>query len=161
MSSGVDGILAGYMMLKPKEGWEYTRGILKDSRKEFMFRYAALRAVRFLWDYRPDLVARKDLAEGVAQLLDQNDIADLAIEDLRKWQRWDLADRVLGLQNKPAYELPIVRRAILRYALSCPDPAAARYVAEQRKKDPQAVNDAEELLKLEQESAGARPPTTR
>jgi hypothetical protein len=154
--SGVDGILAGYTMLKPKEGWKYTRGILEDPKKEFMLRYAALRSARFLWESRPDLVGKKDLAEGVAQLLGQGDIADLAVEDLRKWQCWDMADQVLGLQKTPAYEIPIVRRSVLRFALSCKgNAAAARYVEEQRKKDPQAVSDAEELLKLEE-----TPPAT-
>ncbi len=43
LGSGVDGMLAGYVMLKPKEGWTYTRDLLKDGTKEFMIRYAALR----------------------------------------------------------------------------------------------------------------------
>jgi hypothetical protein len=151
LTSGVDGVLAGYTMLRPKEGWAYARAILKDPKKEFLLRYAALRAARFLWEFRPDLVDRKELAQGVAQLLDQGDIADLAIEDLRKWQAWDMTDRVLGLRGKAPYEVPIVRRSILRFALSNKDnKAAAAYVAEQRKKDPDAVADAEELLKLEQ-----------
>jgi hypothetical protein len=161
LGSGVDGMLAGYIMLKPKEGWSYARDILKDEKKEFMTRYAALRAVRFLWDLRPDLVPRKDLKEGINFLLDQNDIADLAIDDLRKRQCWDMTDRVLGLRNSKAYEIPIVRRALLRFALNCQDSkskssAAARaYVDEMRKKDAQMVADAEELLKLEE-----TPPTT-
>lgn len=161
LGSGVDGMLAGYVMLKPKEGWNYTRDILKDDKKEFMTRYAALRAVRFLWDMRPDLVSRKDLKEGLSCLLDQNDIADLAIDDLRKRQCWDTTDRILGLRNTKSYEIPIVRRAILRFALNCQDSkvkgsAAARaYVDEIRKKDAQMVADAEELLKLEQ-----TPPAT-
>jgi hypothetical protein len=151
MGSGIDGILAGYVMLKPKEGWTYLHGILADGKKEFMLRYAGLRTVRFLWDSRPDLVTKKELKEGVALLLDQNDIADLAVDDLRKWQCWDMTDRVLGLRNKPSFEIPIVRRSVLRFALSCKDnSAAAAYVAEQRKKDAQMVADAEELLKLEQ-----------
>jgi len=158
-TSGVDGILAGYVMLQPKEGWEYVRGILKDPSKEFLMRYAALRTVRFLWEYRPDLVDKKRLAAGVAQLLDQSDIADLAVEDLRKWGVWNLADRVLELQKSEAYKTPIVRRAVLRFALSCPaNKAAAAYVEEQRQKDPTAVRDAEELLKLEQSAAAATPP---
>ncbi len=41
----------------------------------------AWRAARFLHDFRPDLVDKKELAEGVAQLLSQKDIADLAAED--------------------------------------------------------------------------------
>lgn len=156
LGSGVDGMLAGYIMLKPKEGWAYTRDILKDGKKEFMTRYAALRAVRFLWDSRPDLVAQKDLKEGMDLLLDQSDIADLAIDDLRKRQCWDMTDRVLGLRAGKSYEIPIVRRALLRFALGCQDgkakgSAAARdYVDEMRKKDAQMVADAEELLKLEQ-----------
>ncbi len=156
LGSGVDGMLAGYAMLKPKEGWTYTRDILKDEKKEFMIRYAALRTVRFLWDSRPDLVNKKELTEAMGLLLDQSDIADLAVEDLRKRECWDMADRVLGLQKTESYKIPIVRRAVLRFALGCKGNAkAAAYVAEQRKKDAQAVADAEELLKLEQ-----TPPTT-
>jgi hypothetical protein len=157
LGSGVDGMLAGYVMLKPKEGWAYTRDILKDGKKEFMLRYAALRTVRFLWDSRPDLVSKKDLTAGMGLLLDQSDIADLAVDDLRKRDCWDMANRVLSLRDTKAYkEIPIVRRAVLRFALSCKgNAAAATYVAEQRKQDAQMVADAEELLKLEQ-----TPPTT-
>jgi hypothetical protein len=156
LGSGVDGMLAGYVMLKPKDGWAYTRDILKDGKKEFMLRYAALRAVRFLWDSRPDLIEKKELKEGMGLLLDQSDIADLSIDDLRKRECWDMANRVLGLRDTKAYEIPIVRRAILRFALSCKNNKACQdYVAQQRKKDAQMVADAEELLKLEQMPATA------
>ncbi|MGH7226932.1 MAG: hypothetical protein ACRELF_27270, partial [Gemmataceae bacterium] len=167
LGSGVDGMLAGYVMLKPKEGWAYIHAILKDGKKEFMIRYAGLRAVRFLWDSRPDLVSRKEMKAGLGDLLKQGDIADLAIDDLRKRQCWDMTDAVLDLRNKQKnYKgesiaaIPIVRRAILRFALGCQDgkskssAAAKAYVNEQRKKDAQMVADAEELLKLEQ-----MPPT--
>lgn len=153
-STGVDGMLAGYAMLRPKEGWAYLRGILKEPSKEFMLRYAALRAARFFWDSRPDVIDRKELVEGVCELLDQGDIADLAIEDLRKWGRWEVADRVLALYGKKSHDIPIVRRAILRYALSCPNNTkAAAFVDAIRKKDPDLVKDTEELLKLETTTA--------
>jgi hypothetical protein len=157
VSSGIDGILAAYVMLQPKEGWAFLRGILKDSSKEFLLRYAALRAVRFFVDYRPDVMAKKDSIEAAALLLDQADIADLAIEDLRKWKSWDLTARVLGLKDKESHDVPIIRRSILRFALCSPDKAAKAYVAQQRKADEQGVLDAEELLKLEQSTP---PPTT-
>lgn len=147
--TGVDGVLAGYVMLKPKDGWKEVRGILGDPSKDFMLRYAALRTVRFFWDYRPDLVDKKDLVEAAGLLLDQSDIADMAIEDLRKWNRWEKVDEVLDLNNKQSHDIPIVRRAILRYALSCPKPKAADFIQKMRKKDPELVKDAEELLKLE------------
>ena len=121
LGSGVDGMLAGYVMLKPKEGWDYTCDILKDGKKEFMFRYAALRAVRFLWDSRPDLVSKKELKEGMGLLLDQSDIADLAIDDLRKRECWDMADRVLG-----SAENARLTRYRLCAAPFCVSPWAAR-----------------------------------
>jgi hypothetical protein len=149
VSTGVDGVLAGYTMLQPKAGWDYIKSILKDPSKEFMLRYAALRAVRFLWDSRPDLIAKNDLVPGVCPLLDQSDIADLAIEDLRKWGRWEICDRILDLQNKKSHDIPIIRRSILRFALSCPDNKATAFVDQCRKRDPEMVKDTEELLKLE------------
>jgi len=150
LNSGIDGVLAGYVMLKPAEGWDFLHGILKDPAKEFTQRYAALRAVRFLWDSRPDLVKKKDLIDGLCELIEQSDISDLAIEDLRKWGVWEVADKVLKLKNKPSHDIPIVRRAILRYALSCPNmPEALAFVSDLRKKNPEMVKDAEELLKLD------------
>jgi hypothetical protein len=118
-----------------------------------MFRYAALRAVRFLHDYRSDVVTRKQLIEGLCALLEQEDISDLAIEDLRKWQVWDKADKVLAVVKTDAYKTPIVKRAILRYCLQCKGSKAAEaFVAERKKADVKAVEEAEELLKLEQET---------
>jgi hypothetical protein len=155
VGSGVDGILAGYVMLEPKEGWAYLRDLFQDGKKEFLLRYAGLRAARFLWDYRPDLVPHKEVSGGVAAMLDQSDVADLVVDDLRKWSCWDMTDRVLAIQETEAYKVAVVRRAVLRFALCSKDsPAARRFVDEQRKKNPQWVTDVEELLKLEQ-----TPPT--
>ena len=145
----MDGILAGYTMLQPKAGWAYINSILDDPAKEFMLRYAALRAVRFFWDSRPDVLSKEELVQGMSQLLNQSDIADLAIEDLRKWGRWETCDRILELQNKKSHDIPIIRRAILRFALSCPNKTATAFVDQYRKRDPEMVKDTEELLKLE------------
>jgi hypothetical protein len=157
LAAGVDGILAGYVMLKPKEGWGYLRDVLKDPSKEFPLRYAGLRAIRFFWEWRPDVIDRKAAVEATALLLDQGDIADLAIEDLRKWKVWELADHILRLYGQKSHDAPIIRRAILRYALNCPDPKAQAFVEQVRKADPEMVKDVEELLKLE--APAAKPPT--
>jgi hypothetical protein len=160
--SGVDGIMAGYAMLKPKEGWNYIGSVLKNTKEEFMFRYAALRAVRFLHDYRTDVVSRKNLVEGLVILLEQDDIADLAIEDLRKWKEWDTADRVLAVAKTDAYKQPIVKRAVLRYALQCKgNKAAEAFVEARRKADAKAVEEAEELLKLENDSTKPVPSVSK
>jgi hypothetical protein len=172
LATGVDGILAGYILLKPKEGWEYVRGMLKDDKKEFTQRYAALRTARFFHDYRTDVVPHADAVKAVALLLEQSDIADLAIEDLRKWGCWDMTGQILGLYDKKSHDVPIIRRSILRFALSArevnadgtvnpakPNSQAAAFVAEQRKKDKEMVESAEELLRLE--STPATPPPAK
>jgi hypothetical protein len=157
LNSGVDGMLAGYVLLQPKEGFAYLRSLLQDAGKEFMVRYAALRAARFFWESRPDVLDKKQLVDSVSSLLDQSDIADLVIEDLRKWGRWELCDRVLGLYEKPSHDVPIVRRAIIRFALSCPEKKAKVFVDKLRAKDPEMIKDVEELLKLEQPAPPVAP----
>jgi len=156
MSSGVDGMLVGYVTIQPKEGWTYLEGLLKDEKQDFQVRYAALRALRFMWDQRPDLVAKADLVQGMAVLLDDPRMADFAIEDLRKWQQWKMTGRILDLFTKDSHNIPVVRRALLRFALCSPEARAAAFVEEQRRRDREWVSDTEELLRLE--SQAPAPP---
>jgi hypothetical protein len=147
--SGIDGLLAAYVMLEPKEGWTYLTNLLKDGNQEFLLRYAGLRTLRFLWDQRLDLVPQKDLIQGMCLILDQGDMADFAVEDLRKWRQWDRTDTILDLYGKKTHDIPVIRRAILRFALQSPQARAVAFVREQRQRDADWVKDTEELLKLE------------
>lgn len=149
---GIDGVLAGLVMLDPKGGWDVATGILSDPKKDFLLRYAALRTARFFWEFRPDVIGKDQVASTVSGLLDQPDLADLAIEDLRKWNHWKAAPNILNLFGKPGYEVPFVRKAILRYMLRCPASefsGAPTFVAEQKKKNPQWVDEVESLLNAE------------
>ena len=94
-SSGLDGLICGYLMLDKKAGWEYLTKLLKDTSKDFTTRYAGIRVVRFMWDFRQDLLTKDELLEAVKIPLSQPDVADLPIEDLRKWKQWQLAPLVL------------------------------------------------------------------
>jgi hypothetical protein len=147
--SGIDGLQAAYIMLQPKEGWSYLTGLLKDANQEFLLRYAGLRTLRFFWDQRPDLIQKKDLVDGMSLILSQGDMADFAVEDLRKWHRWEMTDPILDLWGKKTHDIPVIRRAILRFALQSPEPRAKAFVDEQKRRDPDWVKDTEELLKLE------------
>jgi hypothetical protein len=163
-TSGVDGLLAAYVMLKPKEGFAYLRNVLKSPKEDFMYRYAALRALRFLNDYRSDLVARKELVEAACLLLDQDDISDMAVEDLRKWKAWETAPRVVALTKKPNIdELTVVKRAVLRYCIQAEgSPEAEAYLKARTADDPEAVKDARELLDIEKPAIPAKkPPSPR
>jgi hypothetical protein len=154
--SHLDGALTGYTLLNPQAGWAYTRDLIKDPKHDFMLRYAGLRSVRDLFAAHPGVVAQKDLLAGLGLLIAQDDMADLPIEFLRRQKCWKLTDQVLGLQDKTAFKVPIIRRAVVRYALRCPEAEARRFVTKVRNSHPTLVKDQEELLKLEEESA-AKP----
>lgn len=148
----VEPVFAAYAILDREKGWKYLTDVLKDGKQPFLVRFAALRAARYLYEERVEAVSKDEAVGALLPLLPQGDIADLAIEDLRKWKRWDAADEVLAVRKMTAYKHPVVRRAVLRYCLSCPtSAAAAAFVVEQRRRDPDWVKDSEELLQLEAE----------
>ncbi len=149
IGSGVDGILAGYILLQPGEAMEFFKSIVGNSSKEFLYRYSALKAARFFWSDRPDVVGHKKLAEALSPLLQMGDIGDLLIEDFRKWQAWEMTEPILGLQNYPVYNKALIKRSIIRYALSAEkhNEPARKYIETLRKKEAKLVNDVEELLK--------------
>ena len=160
--SGVDGVLAGYALLDPKAGWEHIREILNDPNEKFLTRYAALRAVRFLWEYNRDLIGKDKLVAAVSTLVDQWDISDLAIDDLRKWGQWQATEKVLSLYEKKSHAIPIVKRGIIRYALSAApaNKAAAAFIAEREKDSAELIADSRELLALEEAAKKPAPMKT-
>ena len=154
-SSGLDGVMAGYILLDPKAGWEYLTGLVKDEKQEFPVRYAALKTVRFFWEDRPDVIANKQVLEAMHSLIAQPDLGDLPIEDLRKWKCWGETAKVLAFAEKESHNtIPIVARSLLKFALTAAkeDPknaAAVEYVKQQRAKNPKKVEFLEDLLKDE------------
>jgi hypothetical protein len=155
VSSGLDGMLMGYTLLDKKAGYEYLMKLLADPEKEFLVKHSGLKVLRFFWEYRHEVLTRKQLLDGAAALMAQADIADMPIDDLRKWKAWEMTEAVLGYAKKESHNsLPINRRAILKFALAATwdDPknaAAAAYVEQARKADPDRVKQVEDLLKDE------------
>ncbi len=162
-SSGVHGLMMGYVMIEPEKGWKYLKNLVQDKKQPFLMRYAGLATVRFLYEWRPELVnkdqtvAKKEVIDGLLTVLNVDDMADFAVEDLRKWKRWEHCDQVLGMFGRKDLNSPIIRKSILRYALHCPNPAAKTFVAAQRKRDAEWVADTEELLNLETTPAAVTP----
>lgn len=158
-TSGLDGVIAGYVLLDPKAGWEYLLGVIGNPKRDFSERYAGLRTVRFFKESRPDVIPDGQVLAAMSTLMDQADLADLPVEDLRKWKVWGMTPAVLGLAAKESHNtIPIVNRSILKFALAAAaaDPkneAAAAFVKEARAKDPKKVEFLESLLKDETKAA--------
>lgn len=162
-TSGLDGMLMGYVLLDPKAGYEYLMKLVADPEKEFLVKHAGLKTLRFFWEYRSDVLTKKQLLEGMTVLLTHPDLADMPIDDLRKWKAWELTPEVLKYAGKESHNtLPINNRAILKFAMaaSWADPknaAAAAHVEKVRKENPERVKLVEELLKDEIKIAPKAP----
>ena len=103
--------------------------------------------MRFLQSTR-GAECKSEVLKCCAALVPHGDLADQAIEDLRRWGYWDLTADVLAQFGKPTHAAPIVRRAILRYALCAPGDESKRFVAAVRQSDPKLVKSVEEMLEL-------------
>jgi hypothetical protein len=139
------GLLAGYVLLDPKDGWPLAARLLGDETRPYSLRLATLETVRFFQANR-GRHCRAEVLKCYAALLPHADLADQAIEDLRRWGYWDLTAAVLAQFAKPSHSAPVVRRTIVRYALCCPEEAARTFVAALRRTDPGLVRLAEEQL---------------
>src|SRR5262249_7263558 len=114
-----------------------------------------LRTLRFYYGWKPQ-ESKERVLRGLASAIPQGDLADLAIEDLRRWQLWDLTDDVLAQYGKKSHDAPLMRRAIIRYALSCPKPQAAAFIIQRRRDDAEAVKDVDEGLQQEKAAAKSK-----
>jgi len=141
------GLLAGYVLLDPKGGWAFTHSVLADDKRSFAVRLSAIGAVRFFQASR-GADCKADVLKCCASLLPDGDFADMAVEDLRRWGYWELTADVFAQFAKPTHSAPIVRRSIVRYALTCPADDAKQFVVAVRQTDPKLVTAVEEQLKM-------------
>jgi hypothetical protein len=144
-----DGILAGYIQLEPRKGWELTHAILADGRKPLPLRLRVLQTLRFYRAAQPK-ETRPQVVRALGALMKQGELADLAVEDLRRWEIWDLTPEVLRLYGQKGYDAPLMQRAIIRYALTCkPTNETKAFLTRRRAAEADVVKEVEEGLKLE------------
>ena len=144
-----DGILAGYINLRPKEGWDLALTTLADDKQSFEVRLGVVRMMRFCYLARPK-ESKEQVLKGMASMLVRSDLADVAIEDLRRLKIYELTPEVIGLYGKKGYEGQLMRETIIRYALSCKDDAAAlKFLAQRRQAEPELVRDVEDAMRFE------------
>jgi hypothetical protein len=153
--NALDGLLAGYVQLRGRAGWDVVVALLADSKRTYNERFAAARTLRFYQAWKP-AEAKEHILRGLAVLVADGDLADLGIEDLRKHKLWDLTDLVLAQYGKASHDTPIIQRGVVRYALDCAaqkGPAsAAAFVAAVRRQNPDLVRELEEGLAFEKQN---------
>jgi hypothetical protein len=153
--AGTDYLMMGYLLLAGEAGlnrldaWK-----IKDRSSQLGDAYCEMMALRFLWKNGNGKISHDRLAQSMRLFLDRPDLADIAIADLARWRDWKSLDRIIGLYGKGPFNVPSIKRAIIRYLYSCaeskptavrPEQAAAakRFLADIRQKDPQRVAEVD------------------
>ena len=133
------GTLAGLTLADAKLGWQRIAATIRDPKRNYSERFAALNAARFVSRCRP--ADQPEAVKLALTLLDSPDFADAAVEDLRAWHCWDATPQVLAAAKLPAMQGRLAQRAFVRFALATTDPRAKAYIAEVRATDPKLVAD--------------------
>ena len=140
---GIDGVISGYLLLTGAKGLDVVDNAkLKNKEVPFSETYAAMQALRFIWSYGEDNIDKERLRQSMRILLDRPELADLVIADLARWKDWSVQDRLMNLYGADEYNIPSIKRAVVRYMLVCSKDAPQGDAAE----TPDYVEDAKEHL---------------
>ncbi|MHC4880890.1 MAG: hypothetical protein ACYTGL_30940 [Planctomycetota bacterium] len=124
---GIDGMIGGYLLLTGDAGLDVIeRTKLANPDVSFTETYAAMQALRFAWTYGDGVVNRDRLRKAMRLLLNQPDLTDLVIADLARWKDWELQPRLMQMYDEDAYQVPAVKRAIVRFMLVSSQPEESK-----------------------------------
>ena len=154
---GIDGVMGGYLLLTGDDGLtvlEETK--IQDKKSPFSETYAAMGAIRFMWQYGKGQIKPDRLRTSMRLLLDRPELADLVIADLARMEDWSAQDRLMELYGAEGYDIPSIKRAVVRYMLASakfkpetPEQAepeqvvkGKKYLAQLEERDPKTVKDA-------------------
>jgi len=154
---GIDGIMGGYLLLTGEEGLQkLDEKKLIDKKVPFSETYAAMQAIRFMWQYGDGKIPVDRLKQSMRILLSRPELADLVIADLARMQDWTVQADLMKLYEQPEYDIPSIKRAIVRFLLAsvkageketaeetAPHAREAQaLLAQLETKDPKTVRDA-------------------
>lgn len=158
---GIDGIIGGYLVLTGAKGLDFIdKEKLRDTEGPTTEVFATLQALRFMWTYGDNRIPKARLKQSMRILIENPDLADIAITDLARWKDWSVQDRLIELYDHKDYQsVQHIKRAIISYTIAASrdltkdSDAVPSHVAKARKhlamlreRDPKAVRIAERLF---------------
>ncbi|GAB4136565.1 MAG: hypothetical protein Tsb009_03700 [Planctomycetaceae bacterium] len=116
---GVDGVIAGYLMLVGEKGMDLIdRTKFLDTKAPQSETYSALLAIRIIWTYGNGKISKDRLRKSMRLLIDRPELAELAIPDLARWRDWTVQDRLMKLYGQKDYDTRSVKTAIIKYLIA-------------------------------------------
>ena len=116
---GIDGIMGGYLLLTGERGLEVLEAKkLKDKKAPFSETYAAMQALRFMWQYGGNRIEPDRMRQSMRILLERPELADLVIADLARMKDWSVQEKLMSLYDEEEYNIPSIKRAIVKFMLA-------------------------------------------
>lgn len=147
---GTEGYITAYLMLAGYRGLpEIEQFKLMAKESPFSERYAAIQAVRYLYQHGEGRIPQARLRQCMHKLVDQPDLAEIAIIDLARWKDWELQTRILKLYGSGGeFNGRRVKKAMINYMLvSVFDVPANQTDSKDRAELPPHVRFGHEALK--------------
>ena len=140
--TGLNAMVAAFLSLKGSVGLPVIEELfLANEDAEYADIYAAIMAVRFHGN-EGNIIPKEDLLPGLRSVLERDEMADLVIPDLARWEDWSVIDRLGKLFKDADKESNWVRVPVVNYLRACPLPQAKKMIDELAKIDKSAVERA-------------------
>jgi hypothetical protein len=155
---GVELLITGYLMLAGESGLNHLdTWRFRDTSAPFSETYGAMRALEITWCKGNGKIKKDRLVQSMRLLLARPELVDLVIPDLAHWRDWGSLDRIAGLYGQGHFNIPSIKRAVIRYLQSCVDAkptdvqpaqaaAAKRHLERIRRDDPKIFAEAERFI---------------
>lgn len=158
---GLDGLMAGYVLLVKSEGLdELDKEYLNKEEASSSETFAAMKALRFLHEYAQDKINPERIEKSMRLLLKRPAMTELVIIDLARWKDWSIAEELMNLYDQPEHDSRPTRRSILSYLMvyqkensgtekpdhsSDLDEKITRFLEKAKKDEPRAYREAERM----------------
>lgn len=144
-----DGAMVALIRLHPDKGWNALHGFLRADDTPLQTRLSCIRSIKVANEILQGKSDKSEIFKALSIAFRQGELADLAIEELRKMKHWGYTQDILNLYGTKGYTAPVMKRAFLRYALTAPkEPVVENFLAQCEIKDPQTILEVKESLGL-------------
>lgn len=140
--AALDSMIACYITLKGPEGLKTIEELfLANKKSSYSDAFAAIAALRF-HGFEGHVLKKEQIVVSLRHMLDRDDLADLVIPDLARWEDWSVMDKLVELFKAADPETSWVRMPVVNYLRACPLPKAKKVMAELEKLDPKTFKRA-------------------
>ena len=143
---GLDAGISTYITLLGEPGLQKIEAtFLQNPNCDYSECFSAIMAVRVQGD-EIQKFSKERLAKSLAYVLDRQELADLVVADLARWEQWDYAPKLMATYRSSASDDLRLRIPIINYLRLCPTPAAELFLQDVRRLEPQMYRRAQTLF---------------